>query len=790
MDRCTSYWLYQKYENRGGQGFVPAFDPLFVYSIDGDGTMPIRVKSEMDAACGCIERWVDSLGYICGDCEVGYQFRWVNCNPSTYTYYGDYKYDILCEQISEDGVTWSATTNTKLSTQAVGVADKKIKLTFDNGDVFGQSCGTDDGVWHSYPTNDDVIALELPQHTTNLYDNVIGDYTTTTLWGLNEVSAMSFSDCVFEIGTRYRWDFGNGAINRKRSIYDTDVAESGGAIDHFYCNNGYFGVFPISAVTGWDIRQLSLPNTVKWIGGRVFSANKIKSLTLPSSVETIGFVRGFDRYTVGASEWDRTASGTFALNKSLKTVNLNEGLKSIGSYDFMGCALLDKIELPSTLEKIGDDVFSACTNMKQIIFKSSTPPSMLPDATWPVGFDLSAMDDVTVYVPCGSKTDYETYFPSISGSVEEYGGACGNVPSIESTYRVVATYKVGNNTYYERHGKITSDSYFNATTQFFENCTEAYGYADEIILGEYIYPTSGDSGTNHVEINGARKLTIEADSYELVGLTTNAEELEIKNSLDYRICFGYYSDHDGTPHIIDETHNLKTITIDSGYTPTFYGCFKSLTELSAVTINGNPSLYYDTFAFCQNLQDVYINYSGGVISAYTSTQHSDYIPFYGCNPNMRVHVPCSLYDLYRTHPFWGALNIVRDSDDCQSSGYVTISSNTFSTDCYTSIFSFDGNPVYCSSTAGDEMVLQCKGINYLSFENVVCGEYGRVNYLEFYKDGTLVYSYQCSSTKGGVAGFIETYTMENLNDDSEHIISIKSIHSGNGRSNYFTYTYG
>lgn len=658
MDRCTSYWLYQKYENRGGQGFVPAFDPLFVYSIDGDGTMPIRVKSEMDAVCGCIERWVDSLGYICGDCEVGYQFRWVNCNPSTYTYYGDYKYDILCEQISEDGVTWSATTNTKLSTQAVGVADKKIKLTFYNGDVYGQSCGTDDGVWHSYPSNNDVIALELPQHTTNLYDNVIGDYTTT-LWSLNEVSGMSFSDCVFEIGTRYRWD------GDKRSIYDTDVAESGGGIGKFYCNSGGFGVAPMSAVTGWDIRQLSLPNTVKWIGGRVFSANKIKSLTLPSSVETIGFVRDFDRYTQGAAEWDRTPSGTFALNKAMLTVNLNEGLKSIGDYDFMGCSMLEKVEIPSTLERMGDNVFSACTNMKQIIFKSSTPPSPLIDASAAIDFDLTTMDDVTVYVPCGSQSAYETAIPSISGRTAEYGGACGNIPPINtSTYRVVATYKVGNDTYYERHGKITGDSYFSATTQFFENCTEAYGYADEIILGEYIYPTSGDSGTNHVEINGARKLTIEADSYELVGLTTNAEELEIKNSLDYRICFGYYSDHDGTPHIIDETHNLKTITIDSGYTPTFYGCFKSLTELSAVTINGNPSLYYDTFAFCNNLQDVYINYSGGVISAYTTTQSVDGKPFYGCNPNMRVHVPCSLYDSYIADSFWGTLNIVRDTDDC------------------------------------------------------------------------------------------------------------------------------
>lgn len=789
MDRCTSYWLYQKYENRGGQGFVPAFDPLFVYSIDGDGTMPIRVKSEMDAACGCIERWVDSLGYICGDCEVGYQFRWVNCNPSTYTYYGDYKYDILCEQISEDGVTWSATTNTKLSTQAVGVADKKIKLTFYNGDVFGQSCGTDDGVWHSYPSNNDVIALELPQHTTNLYDNVIGNYITTlstTLSNLDEVSGMSFSDCVFEIGTRYRWD------GDKRSIYDTDVAESGGGIGKFYCNSGGFGVAPMSAVTGWDIRQLSLPNTVKWIGGRVFSANKIKSLTLPSSVETIGFVRDFDRYTQGAAEWDRTPSGTFALNKAMLTVNLNEGLKSIGDYDFMGCAMLEKVEIPSTLERMGDNVFSACTNMKQIIFKSSTPPSPLIDASAAIDFDLTTMDDVTVYVPCGSQSAYETAIPSISGRTAEYGGACGNIPPINtSTYRVVATYKVGNDTYYEYNGKVGDTTVYTANTQFFEACTDAYGYADEIILGQYISPTSGDSGTNHVEINGARKLTLNG-LYEQVGLTTDAEEVEIKSSSTYRICFGYYSDHDGAPttKIINGNHNVKSVTIDSGCTPYLNGCFRSLPSLTSVTINGCPTFQYGTFAFCTNLQDIYINYDEKLLPQPYQGDFGYTKCFYGCNPNMRVHVPCSLYDLYRTHPFWGTLNIVRDSDDCQSSGYVTISSNTFSTDCYTSIFSFDGNPVYCSSTAGDEMVLQCKGINNLSFENVVCGEYGRVNYLEFYKDGTLVYSYQCSSTKGGVAGFIETYTMENLNDDSEHIISIKSIHSGNGRSNYFTYTYG
>ena len=142
MGRHSSYWLYQKYEKRGDQDWIPSYPNTYSISGDSENPMPLVVRIEHDRDCGWIcdeiERWVEipiTEDYECDDCEVGYQYRWVQCNPSAYTYFGDYKYDILCEEISEDnGQTWSATTYTKVSSASTGVADKKVKITFDNGD--------------------------------------------------------------------------------------------------------------------------------------------------------------------------------------------------------------------------------------------------------------------------------------------------------------------------------------------------------------------------------------------------------------------------------------------------------------------------------------------------------------------------------------------------------------------------------------------------------------------------------------------------------------------------------
>ena len=114
MGQYTSYWLYQKYEQRGSQEPIPVYPNA--YSINGDGTMTPVVRNEDDPQCGYIPpveptyRWTNipiTQDYICDECGTT-QYRWVNLDPSV-DYYceGTTKYYKQKRQVSFDGgVTW------------------------------------------------------------------------------------------------------------------------------------------------------------------------------------------------------------------------------------------------------------------------------------------------------------------------------------------------------------------------------------------------------------------------------------------------------------------------------------------------------------------------------------------------------------------------------------------------------------------------------------------------------------------------------------------------------------
>lgn len=76
MGQYTSYYLYQKYEKRGEQDWIPCYPNT--YSISGDVTNPMSlvVKSENDTQCGYtptptgtpIYSWNTVEGYVCDEC--------------------------------------------------------------------------------------------------------------------------------------------------------------------------------------------------------------------------------------------------------------------------------------------------------------------------------------------------------------------------------------------------------------------------------------------------------------------------------------------------------------------------------------------------------------------------------------------------------------------------------------------------------------------------------------------------------------------------------------------------
>lgn len=72
-DGTTSYYLYQKYEQRGEQEPIPTYPNVF--SKNGEGTMSLSKKQDNDPNCGyvppvtTIYDWFTIDGYICKECE-------------------------------------------------------------------------------------------------------------------------------------------------------------------------------------------------------------------------------------------------------------------------------------------------------------------------------------------------------------------------------------------------------------------------------------------------------------------------------------------------------------------------------------------------------------------------------------------------------------------------------------------------------------------------------------------------------------------------------------------------
>jgi len=102
MAVINSYYLYQKYEKRGNQPWIPSYPNT--WSIDGDGTMPIVLKEQDDPSCyHPIYRWVQTEDTICIDTST-IDVRTTSGDPYCNGY--DKYVDTTTEQSFDGGVTW------------------------------------------------------------------------------------------------------------------------------------------------------------------------------------------------------------------------------------------------------------------------------------------------------------------------------------------------------------------------------------------------------------------------------------------------------------------------------------------------------------------------------------------------------------------------------------------------------------------------------------------------------------------------------------------------------------
>lgn len=184
MGQYSSYYLYQKYENIGNQGWLPAYPNI--YSVDGGGTKSPVIKVEDDPACGYVPPEL---------------YRWVNLDPTT-DYYCEYCGDKVTGTYGESGETFMTSCNT--STTLVATDMPVTGLTYAKvgecvtaiGDMAFYSRGVMAGV--SIPSTVTSIGASAFTNCDSLTDCILPDSVTS-------IGSGAFKDCI-SLSNFVLWD--------------------------------------------------------------------------------------------------------------------------------------------------------------------------------------------------------------------------------------------------------------------------------------------------------------------------------------------------------------------------------------------------------------------------------------------------------------------------------------------------------------------------------------------------------------------------------------------------------
>ena len=135
---------------------------------------------------------------------------------------------------------------------------------------------------------------------------------------------------------------------------------------------------------------------LKTIGGYCFQRCKsLKSIELPDGVEilSISAFHGCSSLTSVSLPSTLKKIGSFCFQgcKSLKSIELPDGVEILSSYAFSYCPSLTSVSLPSTLKKMGSHCFYGCSSLTNIVIPegvSEIPQQCFEECTSLVNVEL------------------------------------------------------------------------------------------------------------------------------------------------------------------------------------------------------------------------------------------------------------------------------------------------------------------------------------------------------------------------------------------------------------------
>lgn len=286
--------------------------------------------------------------------------------------------------------------------------------------------------------------------------------------------------------------------------------------------------------------------------------------------------------------------------ESIKSIEIVNGITSIGDYAFYDCNNLTSITIPDGVTTIGDSAFDGCRRLTSITIPDSVVT--IGDNAFYICNNLTSItipDSVTSIGECAFGNCWSLASVTIGDSVTSISdyvfASCKNLTSIRIPDSV--TY-VDNYAFYGCTSLISitiPEGVISIGNHAFDYCTSLTSITipnsvTNINEGAFNYCTSLES------IKVSDNITI-INNYAFYGCTS-LTRIIIPEGVT---CIG--------DHAFYSCYNLTTITIPDSVTSIDYRAFADCGRLESITIPDSVTSIGDgAFCYCESLSDVY--YSG------------------------------------------------------------------------------------------------------------------------------------------------------------------------------------
>lgn len=187
-------------------------------------------------------------------------------------------------------------------------------------------------------------------------------------------------------------------------------------------------------MNGKEVTDLVIPEGVTSISSGAFKGCKFSSVSIPSSLTTIGqsalsgantvYIKDLAawckiKFEYGSDNPMSSCEHLFINGEEVTDIVIPDVVTSISDYAFYQCNALTSVTISSSVTSIGKGAFYNCKELKEVYSYMEEPPF---DTSTPTMFTVWYLDnkdyDRTLYVPTGTKAKYVTngwnkYFSNI-----------------------------------------------------------------------------------------------------------------------------------------------------------------------------------------------------------------------------------------------------------------------------------------------------------------------------------------------------------------------------------------